>query len=128
MSLFFWFDLSLEARAEILKVFCSYFGRNDDLINLFWDLLTFRVILVIGCKAVIYGDITPSALVPWLKIWHQTSKHQNQSVLFKKKLQRKSLNFILLWPRECSPRSIFRSYDYHGLKQKRLYAYKFAIH
>ena len=41
MPLFFWFDLSLEARAEILKIFRSYFGRNDDLINLFWDLLTF---------------------------------------------------------------------------------------
>ena len=28
-------------RAEILTIFCSYFGRNDDFINLFWDLLTF---------------------------------------------------------------------------------------
>ena len=28
-------------RAEILKIFCSCFGRNDDLINSFWNLLTF---------------------------------------------------------------------------------------
>ena len=34
-------DLSLEARGEILKTFRSYFGRNDDLKILFWDLLTF---------------------------------------------------------------------------------------
>ena len=39
MTSCFWSDLSLEARAEIL---CSYFGRNDDLINYFWYLLTFR--------------------------------------------------------------------------------------
>ena len=42
VPLFFWFDLSLEARAEILR---SYFGRNDDFINLFWDLLTFRYVI-----------------------------------------------------------------------------------
>ena len=29
-------------RAEILTFFCSYFGRNDDFINSFWNLLTFR--------------------------------------------------------------------------------------
>ena len=42
MPLFFWFDLSLEARAEILKIFRSYFGRNDDFIDLFWELQTFN--------------------------------------------------------------------------------------
>ena len=29
-------------RAEILTIFGSYFGRNDDFINSFWNLLTFR--------------------------------------------------------------------------------------
>ena len=28
-------------RAEILTIFRSYFGRNDDFINSFWSLLTF---------------------------------------------------------------------------------------
>ena len=28
-------------RAEILTIFCSYFGRNDDSINSFWNCLTF---------------------------------------------------------------------------------------
>ena len=28
-------------RAEILTIFGSYFGRNDDFINSFWNLLTF---------------------------------------------------------------------------------------
>ena len=27
--------------AEILTIFGSYFGRNDDFINSFWNLLTF---------------------------------------------------------------------------------------
>ena len=29
-------------RAEILTFFCSYFGRNDDFLNSFWNCLTFR--------------------------------------------------------------------------------------
>ena len=29
-------------RAEILVIFCSYFGRSDDFINSFWNCLTFR--------------------------------------------------------------------------------------
>ena len=31
-------------RAEILTIYCSYFGRNDDFIYLFWNLLTFSEI------------------------------------------------------------------------------------
>ena len=42
MPLFFWFDLSLETRAEILKNFCCYFGTNDFFIRTFWNYLTFR--------------------------------------------------------------------------------------
>ena len=30
-------------RAEILTMFCSYFGRNNDSINSFWNELTFTV-------------------------------------------------------------------------------------
>ena len=30
-------------RAEILTIFCSYFGRNDGFTNSFWNLLTFSV-------------------------------------------------------------------------------------
>ena len=30
-------------RAEILSFFCSYFGRNDDFINSFWNCLTFTM-------------------------------------------------------------------------------------
>ena len=37
----FWFEHFLKARAEILKKFCSFFGRNDDIVNSFWNLLTF---------------------------------------------------------------------------------------
>ena len=35
-------------RAEILTIFCSYFGRNDDFINLFWNLLTFTYSITIS--------------------------------------------------------------------------------
>ena len=31
-------------RAEILTIFGSYFGRNDDFINSYWNLLTFKYI------------------------------------------------------------------------------------
>ena len=34
-----WFDVV--CRAEILIIFRSYFGRNNDFINSFWNLLTF---------------------------------------------------------------------------------------
>ena len=30
-------------RAEILTIFRSYFGRNDDFIISFWNLLTFNI-------------------------------------------------------------------------------------
>ena len=50
MPLFFWSDLFLEARAEILKKFRLVFGRNDDIINSFWNLLTFRSILALKTK------------------------------------------------------------------------------
>ena len=29
--------------------FCSYFGRNDDFINLFWNLLTFKQLRINAC-------------------------------------------------------------------------------
>ena len=34
--------LPCEVRAEILTIFCSYFGRNDDFTNSFWNELTFN--------------------------------------------------------------------------------------
>ena len=39
---------ALNDRAEILAIFRSFFGRNDDFINLFWDLLTFTTYLCIA--------------------------------------------------------------------------------
>ena len=35
-------------RAEILTIFGSYFGRNDDFINSFWNLLTFNKCTKLG--------------------------------------------------------------------------------
>ena len=32
---------ALTTQGRILKKFCSYFGRNDDFINSFWNCLTF---------------------------------------------------------------------------------------
>ena len=40
----FWFNLFLEAKAEILKnIFCWFFGWNDDTQKTFWNELTFKV-------------------------------------------------------------------------------------
>ena len=46
MPLFFGSDFFLEARAEILKN-RLFFGRNDDIINLFRNLLTFSTALLL---------------------------------------------------------------------------------
>ena len=40
----------VQYRAEILTIFRSYFGRNDDFINSFWNLLTFSRKLLISCQ------------------------------------------------------------------------------
>ena len=42
MPLFFWSNLFLEARAEILKKFRWFFGPNDDIKKSFWNWLTFK--------------------------------------------------------------------------------------
>ena len=45
-------------RAEIVAIFGSYFGRNDNFINSFWNLLTFKatirkeLFIVTGVKIV----------------------------------------------------------------------------
>ena len=53
---------ALTFRAEILAIFRSFFGRNDDFINLFWDLLTFRLQLT---SHALYYKI-PYSLLEWL--------------------------------------------------------------
>ena len=61
-----WF-LPCSVRAEILTIFCSYFGRNDDFINSFWSLLTFR-----GClwpSSHVRGILTILALNKCLKTY-----------------------------------------------------------
>ena len=50
-------------RAEILAIFCSCFGRNDDIINSFWNLLTFKRGERIG------GKIRPNFQHSILLIW-----------------------------------------------------------
>ena len=51
---------ALNVRAEILAIFRSFFGRNDDFINLFWDLLTFSMISLLEqitfCKKKCIGE------------------------------------------------------------------------
>ena len=44
-----------------LKIFRLYFGRNDDLINLLWDLVTFR------CSRLIFNK--HYFIEPWLANW-----------------------------------------------------------
>ena len=68
MPLFFWFDLSVLARAEILKIFCSYFGRNDDFINLFWDLLTFSKLTRIFVNFRVIFDLFSLIIFYWITL------------------------------------------------------------
>ena len=41
MPLFFRFDQFLETWAEIKKIFCSFFGSNEERKICFWNLMTF---------------------------------------------------------------------------------------
>ena len=43
MPLFCWFHHFLDSRAEIVKFFRWYFGRNDDTKRTFWNWLTFTI-------------------------------------------------------------------------------------
>ena len=49
-------------RAEILTVFCSYFVRNDDFINSFWNQLTFSKAIEVSILGnnVIYYNPSPA--------------------------------------------------------------------
>ena len=53
-------------KAEILTIFHSYFGRNDDFINSFWNLLTFinwtKSLLVISLIFCLFEDGISSEL------------------------------------------------------------------
>ena len=60
VPLFFWFDIFLEARAEILEKICWFFGRFEETKRTFWNQLTFsskfqnvthtkRKYLILGC-------------------------------------------------------------------------------
>ena len=55
-------------RAEILTIFCSYFGRTDNFINSFWNLLTFTSLCCISCT---WKRMCVSTIVlwPWDKIF-----------------------------------------------------------
>ena len=55
-------------RAEILTIFCSYFGRNDDCINSFWNLLTFSMHFVFS-----HSLISSGVMCRHDSFWH--SKH-----------------------------------------------------
>ena len=60
MPLFFWFDLSLEGRAEIPEMFRWSYGRNDYFIRTFWKYLTFSALvkaLYLICCAYQWGQL-----------------------------------------------------------------------
>ena len=70
----FWFDLSLEARAEFQIIFRLYFGRNDDFINLFWDLLTFMYSSVLFPKGeILFGGKVSDHFHGNLDLWGKRS-------------------------------------------------------
>ena len=49
----------------VLAIFRSFFGKNDDFINLFWDLLTFRELCFLSFI--------------WIKPWLQ-NKYQSSAI------------------------------------------------
>ena len=62
------------ARVEILKIFRSCFGRNDDFINLFWDLLTFMYSSVLFPKGeILFGGKVSDHFHGNLDLWGKRS-------------------------------------------------------
>ena len=63
-------------RAEILTIFGSYFGRNDDFIKSFWNLLTFNgksyILLYLETRRIMFNVVVFS-LWPFNKTIKQTS-------------------------------------------------------
>ena len=55
-------------KAEILTIFCLYFGRNNDLISSFWNWLTFSPSFCTLTFALIRH------LSVYLEFWHHTSE------------------------------------------------------
>ena len=56
-------------RAEVLTIFCSYFGRNDDFMNSFGNLLTFSghlcslsTVFFLHWKNICHTNLTPAAI------------------------------------------------------------------
>ena len=73
MPLFFWFDLSLEARAEISEIFCCYFGTNDYFIRTFWNYLTFSFVKQN------FGSETNTKVGPWFRLQTNTPLVQEKN-------------------------------------------------
>ena len=81
-------------RGEILTVFCSYFGRNNDFINSFWNRLTFRAIQEYCASKNVLHQLMVCGIA---NIWRfQTNP----------KCQRKSprLTFKLIWNHSQNPK------------------------
>ena len=61
--------------AEILTIFCSYFGRNDGFINSFWNLLTFSSAQVLDqvLYEITFGFQFSSDFTKWLLVYLKQS-------------------------------------------------------
>jgi hypothetical protein len=67
-------------RAEILTIFCSYFGRNDDFIDSFWNWLTFSY------KSKRHKSKDSSSVVGWNQALIACTFHYLESIFEKKHL------------------------------------------
>ena len=87
MALFCWFAHFSNSRAEIVKFFRWYFGRNDGTKRTFWNKLTFRswqisVYLFVNYLVQIWFFTTSQRFWPyykplllWVPIWENLAYH-----------------------------------------------------
>ena len=76
-------------RAEILIIFCLYSGRNDDMINSFWNWLTFKNSLIMTPNSIIDLSLKFSCSYQfvWLhgNAWGKLPKHSTGTKVRKPK-------------------------------------------
>ena len=60
-------------RAEILTIFGSYFGRNHDFINSFWNLLTFSSMTLISMWCILFIRLNTQTWIYAILIGHSHS-------------------------------------------------------
>ena len=106
-------------RAEILTIFCSYFGRNDDFINSFWNWLTFSkedCILLTHFAKFYFKQNEIKCVFPFKDFFHEYQKDIFSFVLTKSNIRHQKENWYLKQIAICIAIWVFIVLSYRFIK------------